>query len=73
MKIEKFKAPASSGKPPFSDTLRALKPGEAIRLKTAGEFSRAQGSITHVGNRIGVKFGTIIDGDDVLIFIKAKP
>lgn len=73
MKIEKFKAPLSNSKPPFAEALRALKPGQAIRLKTAGEYARAVGSITATGKRIGVEFSTVTDGDDVLVFIRTKP
>lgn len=70
MKIEKYKVQIRRGYGGIMDALRALKKGEAIRLKTAGEFQPSQMARLRVSKERGVKFGQRTDGDDVLIFIK---
>lgn len=71
MKIEKLKIkPKINDQPTAAALLKALKPGEAIRIKTAAEWRNMIALIHSVGKKLGVKFGTKQDGDDVLVFIK---
>lgn len=70
MKTEKFKATPKSPRTEISDKLRSLQVDEALRIKTAGEFSSTVGRLMAIGKSRGVKFSTMKDGDDVLIFIK---
>ena len=66
----------TSFKPPkplpnrISDLLRKLEAGQVIRIKTAAEMRNSMGAIQSVSKSRGVKFGTVEEGDDVLVFIK---
>lgn len=73
MKIEKLKPQVARDDDPISVAIRALKPGDCIRLKTAHEYRAVNGMLARIGNQIGVKFRTRSDGSDVLVFIKDKP
>lgn len=57
----------------MSNALRNLKIGECIRVKTAADSRKICGNITPMGKKLGVKFVTKIDGDDLLVYIQPNP
>lgn len=69
MKPEKFIAPIKSRKGRFSAALHGLKPGQALRIKTAAEWRNCSAYMYRVGRELGVKFASQQDGDDVLVYI----
>lgn len=74
MKIEKYKPSIAKHNGSAADSLRLLKPGEAVRIKTAQDWRRIAGVVSSIGRELGVKFTTANDGDcDVLIFIPPAP
>lgn len=68
MTLEKFK-PAKAPDT-IADALRNLKPGEALRFKTAAEWRNACGNINNLSKKSGTKFCSQADGSDVLVFLK---
>lgn len=71
MKIEKLKnPPICKGYGYLVDALRALKPGQALRLKTAAEFQASQMGRVRVQKERHIKFRQRTEGSDILIFIR---
>ena len=54
-----------------SDLLRKLMPGNVLRISTAAEMRNSMGAIQAVQKSRGIKFGTVAEGDDVLVFVKS--
>jgi hypothetical protein len=54
-----------------SDLLRKLMPGAVLRINTAAEMRNSMGAIQAVQKSRGIKFGTVVEGDDVLVFVKS--
>lgn len=72
MPTETYKAPKQQPKGVWTSELSKLKPGQAIRLRTAKDWRLVSGQLVALGRRIGVQFASVNDGNDVLVYIKAK-